>query len=191
MIRVEEMPVSAQKAYKVTNIVRKAAMFIGWGLIVILWIIAIFLVDSPGLTDFLSVPICLAGCISGIIHGELVYKKTVRTLKKFSLIGLAIGMFVFLFLLEIFVITGSIFLIADTVLFFMKKPLVYPFEHKYFLESRKAQEEIETAIYNEMMRTANGENAMNKIQKLKEMMEQGIITEDEFNRKKTELLDEI
>lgn len=166
-------------------------MFIGWGLFVILCIISVFLDASPKLTDFLFTPIVVAGIISGIIHGEFIYKKTVRTLKKFSLIGLAIGMFVFVFLLEVFVITGSIFLIADTVLFFMKKPLVYPFEHKCFLESRKAQQEIETAFYNKMMHTANSENAMDKLQKLKVMMEQGIITEDEFNRKKTELLDEI
>lgn len=191
MIKIEEMPVSAQKAYKVTNIVRKAAMFIGWCLFVILYIV-VFTGNYHKPVDFLFAPLWGAGFIAGMIHGEFAYKKVVNTLRKhLSLIGLLIGIFISLFLLWIFSCIGFIFLIADTVLFVMKKPLVYPFEHKCFLEARKAQEEIETAVYNEMIRTANSENAMDKLQKLKVMMEQGIITEDEFNRKKTELLDEI
>ena len=91
----------------------------------------------------------------------------------------------------VFSCIGFIFLIADTVFFFIKKPLIYPFEHKCFLDSKKAQEEIQAAAYSEMMRRANSENNMEKIRKLKEMMEQGVITEEEFNRKKTELLDKI
>lgn len=191
MIKIEEMPVSAQKAYKVTNIVRKAAMFIGWGLFVILYIV-VFTGNYHKLVDFLFAPMWGAGFIAGMVHGEFIYKKIVKTLDKaLPLVGLIMGVFISLFLLAVFSYIGFIFLIADTVLFFMKKPLVYPFEHKCFLDSRKAQEEIETAVYNEMIRTANSENAMDKLQKLKVMMEQGIITEDEFNRKKTELLDEI
>ena len=94
MIKYEEMPVSAQKAYKVTNIVRMAAMFIGWGLFVILYIV-VFTGNYHKLIDFLFAPLWGAGFVTGMIHGEFAYKKTVNTLNKaLPLVGLIMGIFI-------------------------------------------------------------------------------------------------
>lgn len=180
MISFEEMPASAQKAYTFTNKVRKAVMFIGWGVFLLNLIISFF---NGYKSAFIS-SLVVAGIIPGLIHGEFAYKKAVR---KLSIIGLLVAMF-FGMILAYF---GFVCLIADTIIFIMKKPLVYPFENKCFLETRKAQEEIAAATYNVFLRAASSDDAMTKLQKLKEMMEQGVITEEEFNLKKAELLDEI
>lgn len=184
MVKFDELTESAKKSYKVTSIVRKTAMFIGWGLFVILYIV-VFTGDYHKPVDFLFAPLLGAGFISGMIHGEFLYKKVVKKL------GFVIGIFISLFLIWVFSCIGFIFLIADTVLFFMKKSLIYPFENRCFLETRKAQEEIAVEHYAEFIQAANNNDAMNKIHKLKELLEQGAITEEEFNQKKSELLNEI
>lgn len=180
MISFEEMPVSAQKAYTFTNKVRKAVMFIGLGIFLLNLIISFI---NGYKSAFIS-SLFVSGIIPGFIHGEFAYKKMFRNL-------FIIGLFIDVLLATIFAYAGFIFLIADTILYIMKKPLVYPFENKCFLETRKAQEEIAAATYNVFLRAASSDDAMTKLQKLKEMMEQGVITEEEFNRKKAELLEEI
>lgn len=189
MISFEEMPPSAQKAYKVTNVVRKGAMFIGWVVFVLLYI---FLIvdhnENNGITDWLFGPLLGAGMLSGIIHGEFLYKKVFRT---FTVILFLIALSISAFFAMIFGYIGFIFLIVDTILFFKKKPLIYKYEHHNFLDSKKAQAEMESAAYNEVLNTFNSDDAMIKLQQLKEMMEQGTITEEEYNQKKAELLERI
>lgn len=189
MISFEEMPPSAQKAYKVTNVVRKGAMFIGWVVFVLLYI---FLIvdnnENNGITDWLFGPLLGAGMLSGIIHGEFLYKKVFRT---FTVILFLIALSISAFFAMIFGYIGFIFLIVHTILFFKKKPLVYSFEHKYFLETQKAQEEMTANAYNELLNVTHSNDAVIKIQQLKEMMEQGTITEEEYNQKKAELLERI
>ena len=79
---------------------------------------------------------------------------------------------------------GFVYEIVDTVLFLRKKPLVYQRELKHFMETKQAQAEIEAALTAE----ANSETVMANLQKLKEMAEQGVITEEEFNQKKAEMM---
>ena len=52
------------------------------------------------------------------------------------------------------------------------------------METKQAQAEIEAALTAE----ANSETVMANLQKLKEMAEQGVITEEEFNQKKAEMM---
>lgn len=190
MIRFDEMPSSAQKAYKVTNTVRKAALFIGWAIFVLAFILSIK--NSEGIKSTLMAAFVSAGIFPGMIHGEFAYKKAITTLKNYlGPLGFFIGLGIACFLFTIFYVFGFIFPIIDTILFILKKPLIYPFENRCFLETRKAQEEIAAEAYNELLRAANSDDAMTKLQKLKDMMEQGIITEEEFIRKKAELLEEI
>lgn len=189
MISFEEMPTSAQKSYKITNIVRKGTVFISW----VLFVLMMFNVVPKEESFIICIPFSLVfgGFIHGIVHGEFIYKKVLRKMSFGGLIGIGIGFLVDLVIGEMFGVIGSIYLIIDTIRFIKRKPLVYSFEHKYFLETQKAQEEMTANAYNELLNVTHSNDAVIKIQQLKEMMEQGTITEEEYNQKKAELLERI
>lgn len=191
MIKFEEMPPSAQKSYNKANSVRKVFMFIGWGCL-LFWIAAAI---SDRENSFASFSSCLTtvlmifmnvGFLSGVAHGIFTIKKVFN--RCFSIIFFPISLAIILgvtWILGIF--TGGVFLIADTISFFKKKPLIYQFEMHKFLESQKVQAEINNAAYNSLLNSDN----LDKIQQLKEMMENGTITEEEFKQKKEQLLSKV
>lgn len=144
MIKFEEMPPSAQKSYNMTNTIRKGAMFIGWGLYV-LTLISAFFNKNNGLLDYLFGPLIVAGFISGTVHGAPKCKKIA---KKSGILLFPFGLVFTIFVWFIFMCIGGIFLIADTISFFKKKPLIYQFEMHNFLESEKAQAEMQLKSYN-------------------------------------------
>ena len=70
--------------------------------------------------------------------------------------------------------------------------MVYEKEYDYFLETREAQQELNRE-YNEAVMSAiqdekNRNQTAEDLRKLKEMQEDGLITEEEFNAKKKEIL---
>lgn len=184
MIKFEEMPPSAQKSFKVTNSIRKVFMFIGWGLYILTFVSVLFDKHSRDLVNFLFAPLILGGFLLGIIHGAFSYKKT---FKNSGILLYPFGMVFIIFKAFIFGVIGGFFLIADTISFFKKKPLIYQFEMHKFLESQKVQAEINNAAYNSLLNSDN----LDKIQQLKEMMENGTITEEEFKQKKEQLLSKV
>lgn len=189
MINIKEMPVSAQKAYEKRNKIRKVFLFIGWGLFVIALISD--LVRTGDFMGSLLSAFGSGGMLLGIVHFEFYFKKM---WKNGIGIALLLGIFALLaaaLLVFVAALVGWIYLIADTVLFIMKKPLVYPFEHKYFLEMRKVQEEIEENIYRETIHSAESTAAAEQLSNLNRLKEQGAITDEEFNAKKAELLGKI
>ena len=188
MIDIESLPVKAQKNYKFTNMLRKIAMFAGWGIAVLLFIYTTITQQGTFLENLVG-SIMTGGILLGIIHCEFLMKKLSRAMG-------VLGIFINLFIVGFTFFFGWIFLIIDTVLFIMKKPLVYPMEHKNFLMDKAVQREMEEEYYNAVMNDtkniekANKEDAaMETLQKLKEMLDQGIITEEEFNIKKKDLLE--
>lgn len=86
---------------------------------------------------------------------------------------------------------GFIFFIVDTVLWIKKKRLAYPFKYKLFLLKEDIQAEMEMEACNEIVRALESDDAMTKIQRLKEMKDNGVINEEEFNTKKVELMAKI
>lgn len=126
----------------------------------------------------------LGAAIHGIVHSEFLLKNIMKALKKYSIIGLFIGLGLCCMLICLFSYIGGIFLVVDTVLFILKKPLIYPFENKSFLKSKAVQEEL-------YQQNLDNSYVAGSIQKLNEMMKQGLITEEEFNSKKAELLERI
>ncbi len=190
MIKFEEMPPSAQKSYNRANSVRKVFMFIGWGCL-LFWIAAAI---SDKENSFASFSSCVTtvlmifmnvGFLSGIAHGAFTIKKIFN--KYFSIIFFPISFAMILFVTTMLgIFTGGVFLIADTISFFKKKPLIYQFEMHNFLESEKAQAEIKLESYN----SAN-DDSLYKIQQLKNMLENGAITEEEFKQKKEQLLSKV
>lgn len=188
MITYEDMPQSAQKAYKLTNIIRKIAMFIGW-IAFIGWFIAGFLsmIINHDITfgELLFLCYLYPGFLSGLVHCEFGVK---GAFQKFSIFGIFALPFIFIFA----IFAGGVYLIVDTFLFIMKKPLIYSFEIKHFIGTQEAQAEMVVNALSGTRNVATGSDAAkNDLQNLKAMLDQGLITEEEFNNKKKELLERI
>ena len=140
MITFDELPQSAQKAYKTTNIVRTVTMFIGWAASILITILLSN--EDTGFVSKIIGGFMLGAAIHGIVHSEFLLKNIMKALKKYSIIGLFIGLGLCCMLICLFSYIGGIFLVVDTVLFILKKPLIYPFENKSFLKSKAVQEEL-------------------------------------------------
>ena len=133
---LNNLPKSIRKKYNLTNGVRTVTMIIGWILSVILFIYALGS-GQKGAANILFAPIFGGGFIHGIFHAEFLFKTA------FKKLGLIVGFFVSCLIFMISAYAGFIFLIADTVLFILKKPLIYPFEDKHFLTVEDIRELIE------------------------------------------------
>lgn len=191
MIKFEDMPQSAQKAYKLTNNIRKVLMFIGW-IAFVGWFIAgvysMIVSKDFAVGELLFMCYMLAGFVPGLVHCEFLFKKLFKSIWILFLVGIFFLGFIITFAL----FAGGAFLIADTILFIKKKPLIYSFEHKYFLQTEDAQAEMVVDALSGMGDVASSSDAAkNDLQNLKAMLDQGLITEKEFNDKKKELLERI
>lgn len=89
------------------------------------------------------------------------------------------------------VLVGGIYAVVDTVYLILKKPLVFKYERKEIFESDEIQEILVRSAMRELSASASAENNMEKLRKLKEMKDEGVITEEEYNAKKAELLENI
>ena len=187
MIKYEQMPPSAQKSYDMTNKVRVVSMFIAAALTVFLSIRGIIKGSGVDIFTFM-----LGGVIHYFIHAEFLLKKLMNSL------GI-LGILAFLIISVFGMYTGWIFMIVDFILFLMKKPCIYPFENESFLLSKKAQEEIDAInlqatanAYAQAVREINGtDNIKDSLEQLKEMLDNGLITESEYEAKKAELLERL
>ena len=78
MIKYEDMPESAQKAYRITNMARKVVLFIGWILIIWMAVICIYnAIMQLGVTDgILTVGIMVPFyfLIHGWFHFEFLHR---------------------------------------------------------------------------------------------------------------------
>lgn len=91
MITFDELPQSAQKAYKTTSTVRKVTMFLGWGLGLVITI-ALCATFQKDYLSFIVLGFMLGAWLHGIVHAEFLLKNVMNTLKKYSIIGLFIGL---------------------------------------------------------------------------------------------------
>ncbi len=184
MIKIEEMPKSAQKAYKTTNAVRIVTMFLSLIAIVLFFI---YNHGDFGMVDMIVGSLTLGCALHGLIHFEFIFKRFWSGI-------IAIGIFLLLAFCLLFTLAccaGWIFTFVDLVLFILKKPLIYPFEIKYFINSSESQAELQAAAYNEMSRPVDNLSASERISELNKMQEEGLITEDEYSRKKAEILSQL
>ena len=182
---VEEMTPELKKAYTQTNLVRKISMFIG------LAIVAIMLFVYTGITfrnsdlNFIEkiLTILVETMVTGgIFHGWLHCEFLVRHIKREVMFPFRLIPY---FLVYIFGwLPGSIFLIIDLILFIKKKTLVYPFEFEHICRLEKVEQELEAEAHKH-------DNDMDKLRGLKQMYDNGVITEEEFESKKAELLERI
>lgn len=182
-IRYEDMPLSAQKAYDSSNHARKLAMFIG-GIGFIIAVIALFFgsVFDADTGATLFIPAAIITMIPGFVHANLHFKKFLSA----GIIGLAI------WFIAVMLVGGYgcvIFLVMDIVRYIQKKPLISKSEHKFFIETPVAQQEMMAMTIADYNRQYDSNAAADNLRKFKEMYDSGIITEDEFNAKKAELLE--
>ncbi len=88
MITFNELPKSAQKAYKVSNIVRKVTMFLS----IIVAVVCMFVFSkSDGIFNSIFAGLGLGGVIHGIVHYEFILKAIMRKTIKVGVIGLLFG----------------------------------------------------------------------------------------------------
>ena len=194
-VTYETLPESAQKAYNQTNKIRKVSLFIAIGLSVVFLIIFGVSGETKNFMELLLCSLLAGCCIHGLIHALMIikplFKKFLKSLLK-------------IYFPPLMIINGAIFavvtwfamcflgipcMIIDLVLYLKKKPLVYPSEVGSFLKLKAVQEEMQVMAMQEMRYPQ--EDAQTKIVKLKQMLDDGLITEDEYNQKKTELLSTI
>lgn len=193
-VTYETLPESAQKAYNQTDKIRRVSMFIAIGLSVVFLIIFGVSGETKNFLDLLASSLFAGGCIHGLIHSEMLLKPLIKKflkslLKIYFLPLMFINAMILSFGLVFAVLTGAPCMIIDLVLYLKKKPLVYSFEVGSFLKLKAVQEEMQVMAMQEMRYSQ--EDAQTKIIKLKQMLDDGLITEDEYNQKKTELLSTI
>ena len=179
-ITFENMPPSAQKAYKKSCRNRKISLFVSCFGIVFLIIYMIAAIASGDMGAFPM--FFILACVHGWVHMSLHFKSMPLIIWFFATY-----------------VSGALsswfFVITDIIKFVRKEPLVAPSEHKYFLKTRAAQAEMMSIMAERMEDSLESdrqnltEDTMENIKKLKELFDSGAITEEEFNRKKSELLE--
>ena len=198
MITYEDMPQSAQKAYRLTNTVRKVLMILGWivaGAFFVVGLGSMVIYKDVTFGELLFMCYITGGLVPGLVHCEFAFKSVFKSL----LIFFIVGPWALAFILTFAIFAGGTFWIIDTIRFMMKKPLVYAWEHKYFLRTDAAQQEMaaeyQGAVLDALSGTRNvvnsSDTAKSDLQNLKEMLDQGLITQEEFDNKKKELLERI
>ena len=186
----ESLPPSAQKSYKFHANIRKLLMFLGWGVAALLEVLSIIdLIRGEGdIQMLLFGSIMFGGIPLGIAHSVHYLVNTFKTCMRIIPLfpaDLVISFLVTAMVYIAFGMAGGVLLVVDTIMFIRKKPLIYPFEMKHFLQSKAAQAEILASAANE----SYSEEVMKDLENLKSMLEKGLITQKEFDDKKAELLE--
>lgn len=210
-ITYEEMVPAAKAAFDKENNLRTKVLKASWvGLAAI--IVSIILLAIGGfismftgsiptdIKDF-SFSMIIIGvvplCILGIVHSKFIIKKiwNATPVIVFNWIFAVIALSV---VLAIACFCSLYYVVRDTVRYFQKKPLVYSSEHNEFMKTREAQQEITyynavNTAYNEEIAKKEADNAAveESLVKLKEMYDSNLITKEEYNNKKAELLNRI
>lgn len=168
---------------------RKAALIASW-IVSLLAEIAFFIwsqnteyaAENIGdvLRDYFTALECLGGLVVGIYHLGFLFKKSVEKL-------LLLGVILYPIIIYIVWFGGMLLLIVDTVLFILRKPPVYPFEENRIIKNIEER----LGIFKSFVSTDAQKNhlsVMNSIEELKAMLDKGLITPEEFEAKKAELM---
>lgn len=144
-ITFESMPTSAQKAYQNTNKARKFSLFASLILGAVIGL-ALYISSIGSLSGIEFITVLFAALLGGefigtwlhgLVHGLSTLKKLAKRFFKamiFGIPGIVVGVAVLGFTLAVFCYAGCVFAIVDIILLILKKPLVYTFEHKRFID---------------------------------------------------------
>lgn len=193
-ITYEELPSLAREIVLKKEKGRKLRLFVQWALIAVAIVYSVVCgIANAAKGDgeeaavsfgLIIVFVIIISTISGLDHLGYLFKKAVK-----HGIGLIIilGLWYIVVFASIFTLAylgGWIFLIVDSVLFFMKKQLISQSEIARILESERVQAGLLVQAYG----GADVPSAADRLAELREMLDNGLITEEEFNAKKAELL---
>lgn len=124
----------------------------------------------------------LGGIFPGFAHLGFLFKKI--KLDTAILLILLIGIFILMVYAIIFsfiMYSGWVFLIIDTVLFIRKKPLIYGWEDSRVL----AKAETKAGAY---IAASSAPSAADQLNELDQLLNSGLITQEEFDAKKSEIM---
>ena len=183
-IAYENLPYDVKRAYKTTNTVRKVTLFISLVVGVLFYIFVTPAIEEESgntglgwkIADFFS-SIAIGGVIHGLVHGEYAYKACFRNLFIFGLIP-------WLILVEGFGFIGLVFVIIDLIRLIFRKPLVYSFELKDIYKSKGLYMPQSISVKKEK----SADNALDSLRELKSMLDDGLISEKDYEKKKQKLL---
>lgn len=186
-----------KEVYDKWNKGNKGALIAGWIFGAIIAVITlIFMISTTvssgegfgfvdligGILSAVIIGIMLGGIFPGLAHLGFLFKKI--KLDTAILLIILIGVFilmVYAIILAIVMYTGWIFLIIDTILFIMKKPLIYRWEDKRVL----AKAEMQARAY------ITAPSTTDQLNELNQMLNSGLITQEEFDAKKAEIMSRI
>lgn len=137
---------------------------------------------AGGILSAVMIGIMFGGFLPGFAHLGFLFKKI--KLDTAILLILLIGVFILMIyaiILAVIMYTGWIFFIIDTILFIMKKPLIYRWEDKRIL----AKAETQTGAY------ITAPSAADQLNELNQMLNSGLITQEEFDAKKAEIMSRV
>lgn len=193
----EELPSSVREIVLSKEKWRKFRLFVQWALIAVAIVCSVVSGianaakgegEAAGVSFALIIVfVMLISAISGLDHLGFMFKKAVK-----NGIGLIIilGLWyivVFAGIIALALYSGWVFLIIDSILFLLKKPLISQKQITRIINSEKVQSELLAQAY----AGANEPSASDKLAELKEMLDSGLITAEEFNAKKSELLNNL
>lgn len=194
-ITYEQMPETAKKAYRKADKFRKITLFLCLAITVLFLILFAKVFEGSALLEGIFSAFLVGSMLQGLVHALPLTKSIYFKLKKWivdMIIFAPVLLVIPLFPLVLFLYIGFVFEILDLILFIRKKPLVYGFENSLFLDSKAAQEEIQAEqqkeLYKNAMQELTSENPNQKMIQLRQMLDNGLITEEEYHQKKTELL---
>lgn len=173
-----------REMYDKRNRVNKSVLFVGWGITAIFFVIFFIKGISTGeplegISVGMALGAIIAGLLSGIAHLGFIFKKI--GFGNTILLWIALGIFILMlyaFILMVIWYAGIVCFVVDTILFIMKKPLIYRWEDKRIL----AKAETQAGAF------MTAPSAADQLQELNRMLNSGVITQEEFNAKKAEII---
>ncbi len=121
----------------------------------------------------------IGGIFPGAVHLSFLFKKVKLGLFIFNII-------VYLLIVALIFYGGWIFLVIDTVLFIIRKPLIYIWEDKLVLTKADQDEWARSSIAR--FQTTSTASTADKLNELTQMLNSGLITQEEFDAKKAEIM---
>lgn len=192
-INLDDLTPTMRKAYDKENSLRKKALLIS-SIAGLVWGIVMMIAIPNTMNFFERIMVALAFWYSaGSIVMGIVHKRRWFININYIIPIIPFGWIVMYFTLIPVIFIGFVILPLDVILFFMKKPLVRNSEiMKICNTDEVAAEALGHAAAEAYLDSVNNnKTSTDKLNELKQMLDNGLITEEEFNKKKSELLDRI
>lgn len=137
-----------RETYDKCNNANKLGLFVAWGItaamIIVFFIVGITQSDPlGGIGAGFGIGVMIGGLIPGFAHLGFLFKKIKLT--SAILLIILIGVFIVMLYAIIFLVVwcgGMLCLLVDSILFIVKKPLIYPWEDKRVLAKAEQQASV-------------------------------------------------